>query len=85
MNMLEFIHNFNRHGGWPMKNHYTEAEQVLDPPPGPGPGLVKSRPLRAADPAAAQVHATLAVADQLTRIANALERLAGQQQHPEPR
>jgi len=38
-----------------------------------------------ADRAAAQVHATLAVAEQLRRIADALGRLAGGQEGPEPR
>jgi hypothetical protein len=66
-----------------MASHYGEAEQVLDPPsPRPGAEGVRGRPMYPPDPAAAQVHATLAVADQLARIADALELLAGQQRLP---
>jgi hypothetical protein len=50
-----------------MTDHFSQAERQLKP----------------ADPGVAQVHATLAVAEQLARIATALERLAGGQGGPE--
>jgi hypothetical protein len=65
-----------------MTDYFREAEKLLKPqqvPVGfhalnPEPGSrTETLP---ADRAAAQVHATLAVAEQLSRIATALERIA---------
>jgi len=72
-----------------MTDYFRAAEGLLTPREvqigirrGPGePVPTKTLP---ANPAAAQVHATLAVADQLARIATALERLAGGQESPRP-
>ncbi len=70
-----------------MTDYFREAEKLLKPheehvglglskmPTGP---RVQTR-TEPADPVAAQVHATLAVAEQLSRIATALERIAGGQ------
>ena len=68
-----------------MTDYFSEAEKLLKPQEVPegfrqlgrAQAGMKTLP---ADPAAAQVHATLAVAEQLGRIATALERLAKGQQ-----
>jgi hypothetical protein len=73
-----------------MTNYFSEAERLLKPQQVPG-GLkpLSPRPRVPTDtlPAdrVAQVHATLAVAEQLARIATALERLADGQVGPESR
>jgi hypothetical protein len=59
-------------------NHYAEAERLCVPRERNVQEREQLRPMWPADNPAAQVHATLAVADQLARIAAALERLAGQ-------
>jgi hypothetical protein len=72
-----------------MTDYFQAAQGLLAPQVvqagvrrGPGaPGRTETLP---ANPAAAQVHATLAVASQLARIATALERLAGGQESPGP-
>jgi hypothetical protein len=61
--------------------HYSEAERLCRPRPARYvPGILKQPPEQPAEPALAQAHATLAVADQLARIAAALERLADGQE-----
>ena len=71
-----------------MADHYRLAEHLMEPQPKierfvavtpEGERRAARVPMIPADPVTAQIHATLAVADQLTRIADALERLAGQQ------
>lgn len=71
-------------------DYFREAERLLKPQPQPEPqnrvpalGDMPALGDRTAgrtlppDPAAAQIHATLAVASQLARIATALEQMAG--------
>jgi len=71
-----------------MTDYFHQAEQLLAPQPQPEPvnrlhsddeRAASRRPMRPADPVAAQVHAILAVGGQLASIAEALERLAGRQ------
>lgn len=75
-----------------MTDHYREAEWLSKPQPEGFQRLhsedelaAASVKMRPADLAAEQLHATLAVADQLARIATAPEQLAGAQEGPEPR
>ncbi len=75
-----------------MTDHYHEAERLSKPQPEalagfdqePAPARVPAGRMLPPDLVAAQLHATLAVADELARIATALERLAGTQEGPEP-
>lgn len=72
-----------------MTDHYQEAERLSKPQSeallgfDQEPVPVPAGRMLPADLVAAQLHATLAVADQLARIAAALERLAGGQEGPE--
>ena len=74
-----------------MTDYFSQAERLLKPQEVPvGFRTMSDHPVTPtktlpADPVAAQVHATLAVAEQLGRIATALERLAGGQGGPETR
>ena len=75
-----------------MADHYRIAENLTEPRPTrfvmPTPKdkpPTPSGPMIPPDPVMAQVHATLAVADQLARIATALERLGGGQEGTGPR
>jgi hypothetical protein len=70
-----------------MTDHYREAERLSKPQPHGLAGfeqdpasVIAPEPMLPADLAAAQFHATLAVADQLARIAGILEKLIGRQE-----
>lgn len=73
-----------------MTDYFQQAERLLKPQQVPrGFQTTRQKPTVPtdtvpADRVAAQVHATLAVASQLARIATALERLADQQGGPGP-
>ena len=62
-----------------MANHYREAERLFPPKVKENRFIGLSQSRRPMDPAIAQVHATLAVADQLAKIAGILEKLVGGQ------
>jgi hypothetical protein len=87
--MREFVYSvIAAQDGGQVTDHYREAEALSKPRPAGFHGLpsqddppAHTGRMLPADLVAAQLHATLAVADQLARIATALERLAG----PEPR
>jgi hypothetical protein len=72
-----------------MTDYFSQAERLLKPQEEPvGFRTMSDHPViptetLPADRVAAQVHATLAVAEQLSRIATALERLAGGQEDPQ--
>jgi hypothetical protein len=90
--MLEFVYNSTRRrDGAQMTDHLHEAVRLIGPHEVEQPRFATRErdplyptPMLSPEPESAPVHAILAVASQLARIATALERLAGEQKGPSP-